>query len=268
MEYRLEPGSGEPVCVLHGGHTRAGLAIGEEAFAELGFRVLAPSRPGYGRTPLSTGTTPAGFADVLGQLCRHLKIDRLAAVVGISGGGPTAVTVAARHPRLVRRLILLSAVGYLPFPDRLTRLGAQVLFRPGIEGLTWAAMRLLLRTAPDLALRMQLGALSRRPARELLATLSDRDRAHMVELFSRMRSGAGFLADLRPSPDLTAEVTQPTLVVASRADAGVPYRHGQSLAAAIDRAELLESHAASHLFWLDPDYPRITAKIKDFLAAG
>lgn len=34
--------------------------------------------------------------------------------MGISAGGPTAVTMTARHPGLVERLILLSAVGWLP----------------------------------------------------------------------------------------------------------------------------------------------------------
>jgi pimeloyl-ACP methyl ester carboxylesterase len=59
--------------------------------------VLAPSRPGYGRTPVSTGTSVTGFADVTRTLCAHLGITRLAAVVGTSGGGPTAVAMAA-HP--------------------------------------------------------------------------------------------------------------------------------------------------------------------------
>jgi len=45
-----------------------------------------------------------------------------------------------------------------------------------------------------------------------------------------MRSGRGFLNDLRPIPDATAAVVQPTLVIATRKDGGVPY--GIALAAA------------------------------------
>jgi hypothetical protein len=41
------------VVIFHGGHVRAGLALGEEVFAEAGYTLLVPSRPGYGRTPLS-----------------------------------------------------------------------------------------------------------------------------------------------------------------------------------------------------------------------
>jgi len=75
-------------------------------------------------------------------LCAQLGIDRVAAIVGISGGGPTAATMAARHPDLVKRLILVSAVGWLPFPDRRVRLGAWLGFNAVTEHLTWAAVHM------------------------------------------------------------------------------------------------------------------------------
>lgn len=64
VEYRFDRRGDTVVVLFHGGHMNAGLALGEDVFAEAGCSVLVPSRPGYGRTPLSTGTTPAGFADV------------------------------------------------------------------------------------------------------------------------------------------------------------------------------------------------------------
>ena len=97
VEYRLERREGGVVLVFHGGHVRAGLALGEEVFAASGYTVLAPSRPGYGRTALAAGPSVEEFTDVVRALCRRLGIDRVAAVVGISGGGPTAATMAARH---------------------------------------------------------------------------------------------------------------------------------------------------------------------------
>jgi pimeloyl-ACP methyl ester carboxylesterase len=114
--------------VFHGGHERAGSALGREVFTEAGYTVLAPSRPGYGRTPLSTGTSVSGFADGTRALCERLGIAWVAAVAGVSAGGPTAVTMAARHPDLVQRLILQSAVGWLPYPGLAKRLGTQVVF--------------------------------------------------------------------------------------------------------------------------------------------
>jgi pimeloyl-ACP methyl ester carboxylesterase len=244
---------------------RAGLALGEELFAELGYTVLVPSRPGCGRTPLRTGSSPAGFADAIAELCGRLGIGRLAAVVGVSAGGPTAVTMAARHPRLVQRLLLLGAVGFGPYPDRRTRLGAYVVFNAATERLTWAGMRIMLQLAPTVGLRLLLRGLSILPPRELLAGLSGQHRATLVRLFGGMRSGRGFLNDLRGAADVTAQVTQPVLIIASRQDSGVPFAHAQAVASSLPRAELVESAANSHFVWFGEDYPAIAETIRRFI---
>lgn len=267
VEYRLEQRGDATVVVFHGGHMRAGLALGEDALAEAGCTILAPSRPGYGRTPLLTGTSAAGFADATRELCEHLGITKLAAVVGTSGGGPTAVTMAARHPDLVDRLILQSAVGWLPWPDPRTRRGAHAVFAAPVEPLTWAAVRALVRAAPDRGLRLLLDALSTRPGRDVVAALNPEDRARVIALYRVMRSGRGFLNDLCPVADPTAEVTQPTLVIATRKDGAVPFAHAQSLEAAIAHARLVESRADSHLIWFGPDWPTIAETIRAFLTA-
>jgi pimeloyl-ACP methyl ester carboxylesterase len=268
VEYRLERRGDPVVVVFHGGHMRAGLALGEEVFAAAGCTILVPSRPGYGRTPLSTGTSVEGYTDVVRELCAHLGIARIAAVAGISGGGPTAATMAARHANLVERLILVSAVGWLPFPDRRTRLGAHLGFAAMTERLTWAAVRTLARLAPAACLRLMLTSVSTRPAGEVVAALRAEDRAMLLALFGQMRSGRGFLNDLRPTPDITARIGQPTLVIATRTDGGVPFAHAQSLVSTIRHAELVESRAHSHFVWLGPDWPVIAERIRAFLDTG
>jgi pimeloyl-ACP methyl ester carboxylesterase len=265
VEYRLERRGDATVVVLHGGHQRAGLALGEEVFADAGYSVLAPSRPGYGRTPLSTGTSVTGFADVTRTLCAHLDIPQVAAVVGTSGGGPTAVAMAARHPDLVQRLILQCAVGPLPYPGRRARLGAHAIFAGPIEHATWRAVRTLMRLAPETGLRFWMGQLSTLPVRQVMTALRPEDRTSLLALFGQMRSGRGFVNDLHPTPDLTADVNQPTLVIGTRHDRGVPFAHAQALAAAIPHAELVESQADSHLIWFGPDWPTIAEKIRAFL---
>lgn len=265
VEYRLDRRGDAVVVVFHGGHTRAGLALGEEVFAAAGYTLLVPSRPGYGRTPLSTGTSVQRYTDVVRALCAHLGIARVVAVVGISGGGPTAATMAARHADLVERLILVSAVGWLPFPDRRTRLGAHLGFTAMTERVTWAAVRGLARVAPDAFLRLMLASLSTRPADEVMAALRAEDRAMLLALFAQMRSGRGFLNDLRPTPDITARIDQPTLVIATRTDRGVPFAHAQSLTSSIRHAELVESRADSHFVWLGSDWPAIAERIQAFL---
>ncbi|MEU4245195.1 alpha/beta hydrolase [Actinoplanes sp. NPDC026619] len=265
LEYRLDRRGDAVVLVFHGGHVRAGLALGEDAFAAAGCTVLAPSRPGYGRTPLATGPTVERYADVVRDLCASLGITRVAAVVGISGGGPTAATMAARHSGLVERLILVSAVGWLPYPTRRIRLGAHLAFGPATERLTWATVHALTRIAPRPVLRTMLRSLSTHPADEVVAALTTEDRTMLLTLFSQMRSGRGFRNDLRPTPDITPQITQPTLVIATRTDAGVPFAHAESLTSTIQHAVLIESQALSHFVWLGADWPAIAAQIEAFL---
>ncbi|MFI6456298.1 alpha/beta fold hydrolase [Streptosporangium amethystogenes] len=265
VEYRLERQGEDAVILFHGGHMRADLPLGEEVFLDLGYSLLVPSRPGYGRTPLRTGTTPVAFADAVADLCDHLGFGRVAAVVGVSAGGPTAVTMAARHPGLVRRLILESALSFLPYPDRRTRLAANIVFSPVTEKVTWGAVHALMRLTPAVGLRMMLADLATQPARRAVAALTPADRERLVTLFSRMRSGSGFLNDLRPCPDVTDEVTQPALVIASRNDGAMPYAHAESLMAHLPKAELVESRAASHFIWFAEDYPAVAGRIRDFL---
>ncbi|XVQ07384.1 alpha/beta fold hydrolase [Spirillospora sp. CA-255316] len=273
VEYRLEdrglhddPGT---VLILHGGHMRASLPLGEEVFTDAGYSVLVPSRPGYGRTPLTTGTTPAGFADAVAELCGRLGIDRLAAVVGQSAGGPTAVTLASRHRDLVERLILQSAVGFLPWPDRRTRLGGGLVFSARAEQVTWAITHTLARRAPQAALRLLLRDLTTGPVDAVITGLATEHRALLLGLFTQMRSGAGFAADLKHLAAGTGRVppaTQPALIIASPHDGAVPFAHAQALAAAIPTARLITSRAPSHFIWCGEDYPVITAAITDFLA--
>ncbi|MGW2151375.1 alpha/beta fold hydrolase [Nonomuraea bangladeshensis] len=265
VEYRLQRQGHRTIVVFHGGHMRAGLALGEEVFTSAGFTVLTPSRPGYGRTPLTPATSVAQFTDTIAHLCRLQGVDKVAAVVGVSAGGRTALTMAARHPDLVERVILQSAVGFDPWPGQWTRLGGRIIFSAGVEAATWAALRTLLRLAPGTGLRLLMRELSVIPARQVVGGLSPEARAGLTELFRAMRSGRGFIADMDPVPDCAAAVTQPVLIIASRRDRSVPFTHAQSLATALPHAQLEESHADSHLIWFDADYPRTSARIGAFL---
>ena len=98
IEYRAWGDDGPTILFLHGtpgGYDQAG-RMGPIASAG-GYRVVAPSRPGYLRTPLEVGHTPAEQADAFAALLSALDIERVA-VVGASGGGPSALQFALRHP--------------------------------------------------------------------------------------------------------------------------------------------------------------------------
>lgn len=156
----------------------------------------------------------------------------------------------ARHQ--TERVILQGALGPLPWPNRRTRFGARLAFTSATEGITWTVMGAMMRTAPDLGLRMLLGALSTLPARQVVTALSAKDRATLIDLFSRMRSGRGFLNDLAATPHSAGKVTQPTLVIASRNDGAVPFAHTGALASTIQHSSLIESDADSHFICFSP----------------
>src|SRR5258708_40377 len=109
IEYRVV-GQGLTVLVLNGGHTNCNSPLGHEPFfLDQGYQLVIPSRPGYGKTPSSTGKSAEAFADALVSLLDYLHLEQVI-VLGISGGGPTALQLAGRHPERVSKVILQNAV--------------------------------------------------------------------------------------------------------------------------------------------------------------
>lgn len=268
VEYRLTGAGSRTVLVLHGGHLSAAVPLGERDLLDLGLRVLAVSRPGYGRTPVTTARTRTGFGDIVAQLCRYLEIDRLAAVVGMSHGGPSAVALAGGHPELVERLILESAISSLPWPGRATRVGAHAAFNSWTAPLTWRLTGALARRAPGVFLRTMLRALSTGSGSRVLADLSLADRVEVLDLFRSMQASHGFLHDIREpvDPSLEARVRCPTLIIASHGDGQVPPRHAEHLRRHIHGATLIWSRAPSHLIWFGSSARERTEQVTRFLA--
>jgi pimeloyl-ACP methyl ester carboxylesterase len=102
-------GSGAAIVLLH---PRTGTSdIWEHqisAFAAAGFRVIAPDKPGAGRSPMPVDTTAAIYADTLDALATSLKIDRFD-LVGAAEGGYFAFDFAAWKPARVNRLVLAAS---------------------------------------------------------------------------------------------------------------------------------------------------------------
>ena len=92
LEYQITGESGPVILFLHG--TTGGYDSG---FPWPGYRVLSVSRPGYLRTPLSTGRTPDEQAHACTALLDKLGIDSVV-VFGASGGGPSSIAFAALYP--------------------------------------------------------------------------------------------------------------------------------------------------------------------------
>ncbi|MFT3913010.1 MAG: alpha/beta fold hydrolase [Anaeromyxobacteraceae bacterium] len=230
------PEGGTPLVLLHGGDP----AIETTWAAALPLlarthRVIAFDQQGHGRTAdVDRPFTFEGSADDTAALLKHLGIDR-ADLVGFSNGATIALEAAARHPRLVRRVVFISGM--------VKRDGLQ----PGFfEGMARA-------TVADVP-----------PA---YAAVYRATSPHPERLPSYFRKTADRLLAFRDWPDARVKaVTAPTLVVAGDADV-VRAEHAVALARLIPRARLailpLTTHDAvlgAHAAWVVP-------MIEEFLAA-
>jgi 2-hydroxy-6-oxonona-2,4-dienedioate hydrolase len=116
-------GEGPPVLMVHGaaGGYDQGILLARMVVGD-GFRVIAPSRFGYLRTPLPANATPAAQADAHACLLDALNISKVA-VVGFSAGGPSTLQFALRYPDRTSSIVLASAVvhkgGPMDFRDKI-----------------------------------------------------------------------------------------------------------------------------------------------------
>ena len=274
VEVLHSPGDKPPVLFFPGGHCSAAVDCGWSLYTAIGHGVVSFSRPGYARTDVGR-LTAAEFVPAVAQCCEVLGIDQTAGVVGVSFGGMQAIHIAVALPTLAPRLALHScAPSTHAYPDtRLESRWGPIAFAPGLQSLTWAAVARLVAT--DAGLRRMVGTLSTRPIDDWWHTWSDEDRTLARELFTTMRSGTGFVNDLRQGHRdrsayrrlLQTQIKCPTLVTASREDAGVAFTHAQDFADTIPTATLVELEAPSHLFWIGPARAQVQGVLSSFIAA-
>lgn len=145
--------AGKPVFYCHGlPGSRLEAALASTTAESLGLRIVAPDRPGFGRSSLHDARRLSDWPDDLAQLADHLGIDRLN-ILGVSGGGPYAVACAERLPGRVEQLVLVCPL-------------APLAATAATSGMTMALAALVrsARTLPPLAHVYGLGltAISRR----------------------------------------------------------------------------------------------------------
>ena len=114
IEY-AERGTGVPLLSIHGagGGFDQGLANATEFADEGFFRIIAPSRFGYLRTPVPPDASSAAQADAHAALLSKLNVAK-AIVLGVSAGARSAVELAVRRPDLIAALILIVPGLYSP----------------------------------------------------------------------------------------------------------------------------------------------------------
>lgn len=261
IEYRFRPGSGPTVLILPGAHMPAANAYGERRMLPVDAGILVVSRPGYGRTPVSAGPSVPEFAHRLAGLCRKLDLTSVTAL-GISLGARTALTLAAQQPDLVSGVILLCPVSFAPWPPK--RRLSLAMYNPAAEGLTWGLLRNLLRNRPDVVLPTAVRGLTTVKPSEAMRRMGG-DLDELVRFLAACRSDRGFVTDLRPPTDVGPDVSQPTLILATRTDGAVAWSHQERLEAELPDCRLVDVDAATHLLWLGDRAGTVAREVRAFL---
>lgn len=256
-------GHGPPVLAIHGapGGFDLGLAWCRH-LRDGGCELLAPSRPGYLRTPLQSGPTPESQADLYAAILDELDIER-AAIMGVSSGGPSAVHFAARYPERTTAL-LLDAPIVLPFETQISEL-RRATYESDL--FVWLSYQIVMRW-PDLMTRFMVGGVAEgltqeQKKAEALWVKSDAGRLQsMKEQFAsiapRKHRETGSTNDetnqRRLAPLPFASVAAPTLIAHGTNDAIVPIEHANTAADRIADAELILVEEGHHILSLSRNY--------------
>lgn len=234
-------GEGIPVIISHGG--AGGYDQGQitaKVHLDDRFKVIAVSRFGHLRTPLPENCSAIKQADAYADLLDALGIEE-AAILGTSGGGPSAIQFAQRHPNRCMALVLSCAVSqYLP--ERSLK-GYKHPFVYWI--LTKFFRKLVLK---------QIGV-----STNLYQTLNTDEKEVINSLFKIMNPiklrREGLLVEVPEWSNVTIwesnyhlkDITVPTLVIHAVDDTVVPYKHGEDAKRLIPNATMISLPHGGHL---------------------
>lgn len=177
-------------------------------------------------------------------------LDRFA-LLGMSQGGPAAITYAIRHPRRVSRLVL-----YGTFAARVRDPEMESAFLQMIK-VGWAR--------PDSTFRRVFTSLMIPGASEEQAGWLDALQRHATTADNAIRARRGrWPDDVR---ELLPEVTVPTLVVHARRDRMIDFEEGRACAAGIPDSRLVSLDSDNHITLPDePAWPVFLDELGGFLA--
>lgn len=272
VEY-ADTGTGPPVLFVHGSPGGADQAVLMSAFlVDAGYRVIAPSRPGYCGTPLTEdNATPEAQAGLHVALLDALALDRVA-VACWSGGGPSSYLLASSSPDRVTAIAAIAAVSH----DYTFEGTGESLLMAGKAG-RWI-MKELVHHAPKSvvsSLAKEEGDLDKHQLKELVDHIwNDEAKKAFVLSLSELVTGperhAGLKNDQAQFPRIAdlglGRVAAPVLLVHGDADGDVPAEQSSHAASALPRAELLTVAGGTHVAaWTDPTSDAITARIADHL---
>ena len=203
-------------------------------------RVMAPDLPGFGRSPPAGRTADVNDqAELLAEFVQ-MHTDEPALVIGNSMGGLIAMLLAARHPHLVHRLVLVNP--------------AAPSWRPSTINAGWALMMgiYLLPRVNKIAFNalQNRGDAARRTAEsmDMIAASGDRVPEHVTRMHTEVAlerenmpwTGAAFIQAYKSTVKclvppsrydrIVHRIMAPTLLMHGTVDGIVPYSAAQRLA--------------------------------------
>ncbi|MEK3886859.1 alpha/beta fold hydrolase [Bacillus sp. FSL K6-3431] len=268
IEYSII-GKGEPIFIMHGGHSNCKEEFGYNALVENGFSIITPSRAGYGETSLEVGKSLSIACQYYLKLINHLKIEKVH-LLAISAGGPSGLYFASKYPELVCTLTLQSAVTtkWLSQNDKEYK-AVRILFHPKTEKYTWNLISSMNNIFPRFIFKQMFPSFSKLKFDEARDKMNKSDIEAIRKMNNRQRSGYGFFIDLAQVNDINIEdlqaVTCPTLIMHSKHDGSVPLEHPYYAYKNIPSSELCLLESWGHLIWLGKSSNETDENIIKFL---
>lgn len=252
---------GEPVVFLHGtpGSRRLGAAF-ETVARDCGVRLLAPDRPGYGRSTPWPNRSVGDAGRFVGAVLDDAGV-RTAGLVAFSGGGPHALAAAATRPERLGRVDVV--VGATP-PNLSEQMPALQRLLAGLATKAPPVLRGLLRGQAWLAERLDPSFVASQytdTAEAVSDDVAEIVRGDFVEALARHRSGA--VTEFRNTAtdwgvelaDIDAEVR----LWHGANDTNVPLADARRLESRVPTAELQVLDDADHLRTLLRSVPEMLA---------
>ncbi len=232
----VEAGAGMPLLLVHDFAANREVWTSSVVRLSQHFRVVVPDLPGFGASEKPDPQRYAygwdAFSDSMFDLVAALGLGRVH-VCGHGMGGGVALSLAARHPAVVHRLVLASTHVYPTSEHALERAGRV----PLVGGLLWSQFmgHALFRAYVQATLYSGATRIPIGRTEELYESFNapaGRQAAHATLVA---------IADRRPLVARLPRVGSETLVIWGRDDAVGPVEHGRRLARELHgRFEVLE----------------------------
>lgn len=248
---------GRPVFALHGVPAcGAGFDWAGEPARERGIRLLAPDRPGVGRSAPRTDWRVADYPAMLASLADALGIDRFG-VLGYSGGGPYAVACAVELGERMTSVAVCAGsgeVGTVATLDDFARTDRRMMAmsqrHPRLARVVLDVSAMAATWSPKLAMKSFLSELSETD-RDVAARMGSPTEAMRLFTMAFQEGAHGVVADYRALAQSwgvdPAAAAVPVTVWHGSADTMVPLRHSQELAARMPGAVLTVWEGEGHL---------------------